>query len=122
MTRLLRHDQNIPRESDGAVKYADIVEEFNKKKREKFEGASQWSLDDWISILGKGGGAKRRFQYCLNLTLPDTLRISEPSRDILEVLLLILRCKTMYCYRKDLPSTSTTSGMSVKYIQQFEVG
>ena len=30
--------------------------------------------------------------------------------DILEVLLLILSCKTMYWYRKDLPSTSTTPG------------
>ena len=30
---------------------------------------------------------------------------------------MILSCKAMYCYRKDLPSTSTTSRMSVKYIQ-----
>ena len=66
MTRLLRHDQNIPRETDGAVKYEDFVEEFKKKKKKKFEGASQWSLNDWISILAKGGGAKKRFQYCLN--------------------------------------------------------
>ena len=66
MTRLLRHDRNIPREIDGAVKYEDIVEELNKKKRKKFEGASQWSLNDWISILAKGGGAKKRFQYGLN--------------------------------------------------------
>ena len=51
MIRLLRHDQNIPRETDGAVKYEDIVEEFNKKKRRTFDGASQWSVDDWISIL-----------------------------------------------------------------------
>ena len=41
MTRLLRHDQNIPRETDGAIKYEDTVEEFNKKKKQKFEGASQ---------------------------------------------------------------------------------
>ena len=50
-------------ETDGAVKYEDIVEEFNKKKRKKFEGAPQWSLNDWISFLAKGGGAKKRFQY-----------------------------------------------------------
>ena len=43
-----------------------MSEEFNKKKRTNFEGASQWSLSDWISILAKGGGAKKRFQYCLN--------------------------------------------------------
>ena len=51
MTRLLRHDQNIPRETDGAIKYEDIAEEINRKKKKKFEGASQWSLNDWISIL-----------------------------------------------------------------------
>ena len=38
MIRLLRHDQNIPRETDGAVKYEDFVEEFNEKKKQKFEG------------------------------------------------------------------------------------
>ena len=65
MTRLLRHDQNIPWKTDGAVKYEDIVE-VKRKKSKSFEGASQWSLNEWISILAKGGGAKERFQYCLN--------------------------------------------------------
>ena len=51
--------------TDGAVKYEHIVEEFNKKKRKKFDGASQWSRNDWISILAKGG-AKNKFQYCLS--------------------------------------------------------
>ena len=66
------HDQiattwsNSPRWIDGAVKCEGIVEEWNNKKREKFDDASQWSLHDWISILAKGGGAKKRFQYCLN--------------------------------------------------------
>ena len=36
MTRLLRHDQTLPRETDGAVKFDGIIEEFKKKKR------SQW--------------------------------------------------------------------------------
>ena len=38
MIRLIRHDQNIPRETDGAVKCEDIVEEFNKRKRKNFRG------------------------------------------------------------------------------------
>ena len=109
MIRLLQHDQTIPRETDRALKCDDIIEEFKKKKR--FDGALQWSIEDWISILAKGGGQKKKFQYCLNPNLPDTCRISEQSKIILEVLLLILSCKTMYCCRKDLPSTSTTSGM-----------
>ena len=42
MIRLLRHDQSIPREDDGAVRFDDIMEEF----KEKFDGVSQWSIDD----------------------------------------------------------------------------
>ena len=45
ITRLLRHDQTVPRGSDGAIQYNDIVEECRK---EKFDGASQWSLEDWM--------------------------------------------------------------------------
>ena len=30
MIRLLRHDQTIPRETDGVVKFDDIKEEFKK--------------------------------------------------------------------------------------------
>ena len=47
MIRLLRHDETIPREDDGAVRFDDLIEKF----KVKFDGASQWSLDDWISIL-----------------------------------------------------------------------
>ena len=60
--------------------YYDTVNQFLEKKMEqydsmtfwrssrkrKFDGASQWSLNDWTSPLAKGGGAKKRFQYCLN--------------------------------------------------------
>ena len=67
MIRLLRHDQSIPREDAGAVRFDDIVEEF----KEKLDGASQWFLEDWISTLAKGGGAKKRFQHCLN---PNSFR------------------------------------------------
>ena len=62
-TRLLGHDQTVHREIDGATKYNDIIEECRKKK---LDGASQWPLEDWISTLAKGGGAEKRFQYCLN--------------------------------------------------------
>ena len=50
----------------GAVTYEDIVEEFNKRRKKKFEVASQWSLNDWFSILAKGGAAKKRFEQCFN--------------------------------------------------------
>ena len=63
ITRLLRHDQTVHRDIDGAIQYNDIIEECRKKK---FDDASQWLLEDWISTLAKGGGAKKRFQYCVN--------------------------------------------------------
>ena len=62
MIRLLRHDQSIPREDDGAVRFDDIMDELKKK----FDGASQWSTNDWLSFLARGGGPKKRFQHCLN--------------------------------------------------------
>ena len=63
ITRLLRHDRSVPRGSDGAIRCGDIIEEC---KMEKIDGASQWLLEHWTSTLAKGGGIKKRFQYCLN--------------------------------------------------------
>ena len=107
ITRLLRHDQSVPRGIDGAIQHNDIIEEC---KRKKFDDASQLLLEDWISTLAKGKGAKKRLQYCVNPTNSCTF---EQFKDIQEIMLLILSCKTMYCYRKDLPSTSTTSGTRI---------
>ena len=66
MTWLPRHDLKNFWETDGAIKYEDIVEEFNKKKKKKFDGVSQWPINDWITCLAKEGWPKKRFQYCLN--------------------------------------------------------
>ena len=100
MTWLLRLDQNIPRETDGAVRSSRMI------------GFLFWQKEE---------ESRKGFNISLILTLPDTFRILEQSTDILEALLLILSCKTMYCFRTDSPSTSTTSGTPVKCIQQSEV-
>ena len=114
-TRLLRQDQSVPRGSDGAIHYSDIMEECRKQK---FDDASQWSLNDWISILAKGGGAKKRFQYCLNLNSSKHISYFRViHRDIMEIMLLILHCKTMCCSQRNLLSTSITSGTRVNWIQ-----
>ena len=63
ITRLLRQSDSVPRGSDGAIHCSDIIEECRKKN---FGDVSQWSLEDWISTLAKGGGTKKRSQYCLN--------------------------------------------------------
>ena len=54
MIRLLRHDPNILMEIDGAVKFEDIVEDFNKRKN--FAMVTQ-RLDFYS---GKKDGASRK--------------------------------------------------------------
>ena len=51
ITRLLRHDQPVLRGSDGAIHNSHIIEECRKQK---FDDASQWLPEDWISMLAKG--------------------------------------------------------------------
>ena len=45
--RLLRHHPSIPGEDDGAVRFDEIMKEF----KAKFDGVSQWSINDWMSFL-----------------------------------------------------------------------
>ena len=84
MIRLLRHDESVPQE-DGAVRFDDLAEKF----KAKFDGTPQWPTEAWIAFLEN--------RTC----------ISEQSRDIQEVLSLILHCRTMYCYRMTSPIIST---------------
>ena len=69
----------------------------------KFDGTSQWPINDWITCLAKGGGPKKGFNITWTLTLPSTSCISEQFRDIQEVISLILHCKTMYCCQRKKP-------------------
>ena len=41
MIRLLRHDDSVHREDDGAVRFDDLAEKF----KAKFDGISQWSIE-----------------------------------------------------------------------------
>ena len=59
MIRKLRHDESVRRE---AVRFDVLAERF----RSRFASTSHWSVEAWISFLAKGGGQKKRFQYCLN--------------------------------------------------------
>ena len=60
MIRLLRHDDTVRREDDGAVRFDDLAELFQSR----IAGSSYWSIQAWIS-LANGGGQKKRFQCCL---------------------------------------------------------
>ena len=58
--KLLRHDDAVHREDDGAVRVDDLAE----KLKAKFAGSPQWSIEAWITFLAKGGGGpKTRFEY-----------------------------------------------------------
>ena len=62
MIRLLCHDDSVHREDDGAIRFDDLAANV----KAKFGGTSQWSIEAWVAFLAKGGGPKKRFQYCLN--------------------------------------------------------
>ena len=56
------HADFTTRKDDGAVRFDDIMDKF----KAKFDVSSQRSVEAWISFLAKGGGPKKKFQYCVN--------------------------------------------------------
>ena len=71
----------------------------------KIVGTLRWTGSTGVNSLAKGGGKKKRFQYCLN---PYSSKKSCTSEQ--EKTSLIHYCKTIHCSRMTSPSTSTTSG------------
>ena len=61
---LLRHNQTLHREEDGAIEFCKI--KFHL--RDHHSQIQNWSDDRWKACLAAGGGSKRRCQYC-----PDNL-------------------------------------------------
>ena len=61
---LLRHSQKIQREDDGAIQFWRIKEHLQSQ----FPQIPYWSDDRWKSCLAAGGGAKRRYQYCTDVS------------------------------------------------------
>ena len=57
---LLRHNQTVQREKDGAIEFYRI----NFHLRNHSSQVQHWSDDRWKSCLAAGGGSKRRYQYC----------------------------------------------------------
>ena len=57
---LLRHNQKLHREEDGAIQFYKI--KFHL--RDHHPQIHNWSDDRWIACLAAGGGSKRRYQYC----------------------------------------------------------
>ena len=65
-TRLicLLRDGDLPREDDGAVEFWRLKECL----RYEIENSQHWSDDMWKSKMAGGGGKKKRFQYCTDLS------------------------------------------------------
>ena len=57
---LLRHDQTVQREEDGAIQFYKIKIYL----RNHHSQVQHWSDDRWKSCLAAGRGSKRRYQYC----------------------------------------------------------
>ena len=57
---LLRHNQKLHREEDGAIQFYKIKFYL----RDHHPQIQNWSDDRWIACLAAGGGSKRRYQYC----------------------------------------------------------
>ena len=57
---LLRHNQTVQREEDGAIQFYTI--KFHL--RNHHSQIQIWSDDRWKACLAAGGGSKRRYQYC----------------------------------------------------------
>ena len=57
---LLRHNQTLQREEDGAIEFCKI--KFHL--RNHHSQIQNWSDDRWKVFLAAGGGSKRRYQYC----------------------------------------------------------
>ena len=57
---LLRHNQKLHREQDGAVQFSKIKFPL----RDYPLPIQNWSDDRWLACLAAGGGPKRRYQYC----------------------------------------------------------
>ena len=62
--QLLRHSQRVQREDDGAVQFWRIKEHLQSQ----FPQVPYWSDNRGKACLAAGGGAKRRYQYCTDVS------------------------------------------------------
>ena len=59
LIRLLRHG-SLPREDDGAIEFWRIKDNLQKH----FPYCHHWSDEKWKKSMARGGGNKKRHQYC----------------------------------------------------------
>ena len=59
LIHLLRHG-SLPRENDGLIEFWRIKDNLQKH----FLYCHHWSDDKWKKSMARGGGHKKRYQYC----------------------------------------------------------
>ena len=64
VVNLLRHNQTVQREDDGAVQFWRIKFHLRNQSSQ----ISCWSDDRWKAFLAAGGGSKRRYHYCSDIS------------------------------------------------------
>ena len=69
MIRLLRHAPTVLREEDGAGQFRISAPMFQLK----FTSSQYRSIGTWLNYLQKGGGPKKRCQYCVDPYSADTI-------------------------------------------------
>ena len=111
---LLRHNQTLHREEDGAIQFYKI--KFHL--RDHHCQIQNWSDDRWKACLAARGGFKRRYQYCSDNF--GTI-ISVLFKDILEAILLILRYRTTCWLDLEYSLTFTTWEAISIFIQLSEM-
>ena len=87
---LLRHNQTLQREEDGAIQFWRITFHLLNHSSQ----VQHWSDERWKSCLAAGGGSKRRYQYCSDAS--EESLTSELFKDTLETISLIQRYRTMW--------------------------
>ena len=62
---------NLPREDDGAIEFWRLKDHL----RNRFVQSQHWSDEEWKSTMAKGGGNKKRFQYCTDPSRQEILHL-----------------------------------------------
>ena len=89
LMNLLLHG-SLPREDDGAVEFWRIRDYL----QHNLLHSPHWSDKKWKSIMARGGGNKKRFQYCTDSS-GEIFYLRALFKVIQDAILLILHYRTM---------------------------
>ena len=109
LIHLLRHG-SLHRENDGAIEFWRIKENLQKH----YLHCHHWSDDKWKKTMARGGGNKKRYQYCADSSGESCT--SELFKIIQDAVSLILLYRTMLFFRATSSSPFIMSDVQSIYI------